>query len=165
MNDLESSRTHPPQLSEEVWIRLHEFAADELSRYRDVQWQVPSVAIVFLFALSSAIGTDYIGDLIRSRPYRLEGGFTVLVVALWLFVVFFMHHCERNRQKMYDLLLFLEREMKVTDHIKGIIAPTASAKERKWRAIARKKFVLAYPIYAITTLVSVLSLCLIWFKK
>src|SRR6266851_4269777 len=74
-----------PNLPPEFLIRMHEFAEGELCRYRDVQWQVPSIVIVFLFALCGAIGTDYVGDLIRSRPFRLEGGFSILVGFLWIF--------------------------------------------------------------------------------
>lgn len=141
-------------------IRMHEFTAAELTRYRDVQWQVPSVVMVFLFSLCGAIGTDYVGDLIRSRPYRLQGGFTVLIVALCAFVMTFIWHTEVNRIRMYKLLVLLESDMKVGDYIKAAIEPGKGLSKK-----GKSKRVLVYPACFITLLASVLSLCLLWFKK
>ena len=158
-----SEKKPPPEVGprQGVLIRLHEFVQAEMTRYRDVEWQVPSIMVAFLFGLASAIGADRIGSALRDSMI-LRVSFTLFVTTILLTALYFLRFAEKQLETMRKLNSRVEGGLGISTFVRQTLIPAGEASPSQK---VKKSLVLAIPMAFITFLVWLIALWLIWLGK
>jgi len=121
----------PANHSEAVLLHLHQFASKEITRYRDLEWKIPSIQLTFLLGLATAMGSDGIARVVStSMPLRVL--LSLLTLSLFSLVVTFLRFTQTNMKKQYRFLALIEGELTVVPLVeKAGIKPTG--RMRGWR--------------------------------
>jgi hypothetical protein len=134
-------------------VRLHESASSEITRYRDIEWQVPSVLVAFLLAFFTGINVKSVSDAIEKNIF-LQILLTLNVLSLLAFVVYFVVFVHSAMEKQRNLRSILEAKLKLSKIVKSAGVMQASK--------LRRIFTIVFFEILIATIITLMILFLVW---
>jgi hypothetical protein len=98
--------------SREALLQVYKDIVDDITRYRNLEWQVPSIVVTFLFALAATAGNEKISELLH-HYLRLRWSFSLVIFTLLVMVCSFLWFTEDRLEQARNNRTRLQRELNI----------------------------------------------------
>jgi hypothetical protein len=145
--------------SEASLLKLYDYAHSEQTRYRDVEWKVPSIVLTFLFGLATALSNVRVIAVIQ-KSLALRTTISLIAICFCVLVIGFFITTQSGLKRMDSVVRDVEVQLRLSSVIERHFRPAATGS--KWQKL-RKAFALLVPMIALATLAAGAILTMVWF--